>query len=106
MESGFAAAASKAVELSKAVRNKPISPKRLAALDRLGPLDEKELWDNEKLEKGKRRKAMKMKQKKAREREIKKKTAEKEERIAEAKKRKLERDAAKAKEKEEANKTW
>ncbi|KAJ4020209.1 hypothetical protein NW752_005315 [Fusarium irregulare] len=106
VESGFAAAASKAVELSKAVRNKPISPKRLAALDRLGPLDEKELWDDEKVEKGKRRKAMKMKQKKAREREIKKKTTEKEARIAEIKKRKLERDAAKAEAKEEANRTW
>ena len=106
MESGFAAAASKAVELSNAVKNKPISPKRLAALDRLGPLDEKELWDDEKLEKGKRRKAMKAKQKKAREREIKKKTKERDERIAELRKRKLERDAAKAEAQEEANKTW
>ncbi|KAJ4118741.1 hypothetical protein NW768_010802 [Fusarium equiseti] len=106
VESGFAAAASKAVELSKAVEKEPISPKRLAALDRLGPLDEKELWDNEKLEKLKKRKATKMKQKKVREREITKKAREREEREAEIRKAKLERDAAKAKAKEEANKTW
>ncbi|RFN52441.1 succinyl-coa ligase ADP-forming subunit beta [Fusarium flagelliforme] len=109
VESGFATAASKAVELSKAVKNKPISPKRLAALDRLGPLNEKELWDNEKLEKGKKRKATKVKQKRVREREIKKKAREREEREAEIRRGKLERDAAKAKAKaeaEEANKTW